>query len=309
MRCKSTESHKLFVWVTIAISIFTANLSESEAQEPTGLRFVVERRGVSGGRPVVFIPGLASAGAVWDAAATSIVDGHDLHIVTLAGFAGVPAVDPIGPFVERAVGGLADYLDEEGLQDVVLVGHSLGAQIALQLAAARPDAVGQILVVDSAPFYAALLNPTITPEAAAQYGAALRMQMAGTPREQFLGFARQGIAVQSITESGQKQVMEYMEASDQAAVAQAMGEVAGSDYRPMLAKVSATVTVLAAWSDGAPYSSDQLRALYEGQYAGLADVDVHIIADSRHFIMLDQPDAFADVLGGVLNGDREGRDR
>ncbi len=309
MHCKSTESHKLFVWVTIAISIFTANLSESEAQEPTGLRFVVERRGVSGGRPVVFIPGLASAGAVWDAAATSIVDGHDLHIVTLAGFAGLPAVDPTGPFIERAVGGLADYLDEEGLQDVVLVGHSLGAQIALQLAAARPDAVGQILVVDSAPFYAALLNPTITPEAAAQYGAALRMQMAGTPREQFLGFARQGIAVQSITESGQKQVMEYMEASDQAAVAQAMGEVAGSDYRPMLAKVSATVTVLAAWSDGAPYSSDQLRTVYEDQYAGLADVDIHVVANSRHFIMLDQPDAFADALGRVLTGDRDGRDR
>ena len=309
MHCKSAESHKLFVWVTIAISIFTANLSESEAQEPTGLRFVVERRGVSGGRPVVFIPGLASAGAVWDAAATSIVDGHDLHIVTLAGFAGLPAVDPTGPFIERAVGGLADYLDEEGLQDVVLVGHSLGAQIALQLAAARPDAVGQILVVDSAPFYAALLNPTITPEAAAQYGAALRMQMAGTPREQFLGFARQGIAVQSITESGQKQVMEYMEASDQAAVAQAMGEVAGSDYRPMLAKVSATVTVLAAWSDGAPYSSDQLRTVYEDQYAGLADVDIHVVANSRHFIMLDQPDAFADALGRVLTGDRDGRDR
>ena len=309
MRCKSTESHKLFVWVTIAISIFTANLPESEAQEPTGLRFVVERRGVSGGRPVVFIPGLASAGAVWDAAATSIEDGHDLHIVTLAGFAGVPAVDPIGPFIERAVGGLADYLDEEGLQDVVLVGHSLGAQIALQLAAARPDAVGQILVVDSAPFYAALLNPTITPEAAAQYGAALRTQMAGTPREQFLGFARQGIAIQSITESGQKQVMEYMEASDQAAVAQAMGEVAGSDYRPMLAKVSATVTVLAAWSDGTPYSSDQLRTVYEDQYAGLADVDIHVVANSRHFIMLDQPDAFADALGRVLTGDRKGRDR
>ncbi len=309
MRCKSTESHKLFVWVTIAISIFTANLSESEAQEPTGLRFVVERRGVSGGRPVVFIPGLASAGAVWDAAATSIVDGHDLHIVTLAGFAGLPVVDPIGPFIERAVGGLADYLDEEGLQNVVLVGHSLGAQVALQLAAVRPDAVGQILVVDSAPFYAALRNPTITPEAAAQYGATLRMQMAGTPREQFLGFARQGIAMQSITESGQKRVMDYMEASDQAAVAQAMGEVAGSDYRPILLKVSATVTVLAAWSDGAPYSSDQLRALYEGQYAGLADVEIYIIANSRHFIMLDQPDAFADALGRVLTGDREGRDR
>ena len=103
--------------------------------------------------------------------------------------------------------------------------------------------------------------------------------------------------------------MGYMEASDQAAVAQAMGEVAGSDFRPLLAKVRAPVTVLAAWSEGAPYSSDQLRAIYEGQYAGLADVDVRIIADSRHFIMMDRPEAFARALSEVLIGDGRGSDR
>ena len=145
----------------------------------------------------------------------------------------------------------------------------MGAQISLQLAAARPDAVGKVLVVNSAPFFAALFNPTVTPEAAAQYGTQLGMQLAATSREQFLAFARQGIAVQSSTESGQERVMAYMGASDQAAVAQAMGDVAGSDFRPILAKVSAPVTVLAAWSEGAPYSSDQLRAIYEGQYAEL----------------------------------------
>ena len=267
MRCKSFKIHKLSFWFIIAIAIVAANLSASDAEGAAGPRFVVERRGVSDGRSVVFIPGVASAGAVWDAAAAGIVDGHDVHIVTLAGFAGVPAVDP--PYIERAVGALAAYLDEEELQDIVLVGHSMGAQISLQLAAARPDAVGTVLVVDSAPFFAALFNPTVTPEAAAQYGTQLGIRLAATSREQFLAFARQGIAVQSRTESGQERVMGYMGASDQAAVAQAMGDVAGSDFRPILAKVSAPVTLLAAWSEGAPYSSDQLRAIYEGQYAEL----------------------------------------
>jgi hypothetical protein len=159
MRCKSFKIHKLSFWFIIAIAIVAANLSASDAEGAAGPRFVVERRGVSDGRSVVFIPGVASVGAVWDAAATS--------------------------------------------------------------------------------------------------------------RLQFLAFARQGIAVQSRTESGQERVMGYMGASDQAAVAQAMGDVAGSDFRPILAKVSAPVTVLAAWSEGAPYSSDQLRAIYEGQYAEL----------------------------------------
>ncbi len=134
MRCKSLKIRKLSFWLIIAIAIVAANLSASEA---AGSRFVVERRGISDGRPVVFIPGLASAGAVWDAAAAGIVDGHDVHIVTLAGFAGVPAVDPISPYIERAVDSLAVYFDEEGLQDIVLVGHSMGAQISLQLAAAH----------------------------------------------------------------------------------------------------------------------------------------------------------------------------
>ncbi len=307
MRCKSFKLHKLSYWLIIAI--VSGHLSANETKGTVGSRFVVDRRGTSDSRPVVFIPGLASAGAVWDAAAAAIVDGNDVHIITLAGFAGVPMLDPIGPYIERAVCALVVYFDEEGLQDIVLVGHSMGAQISLQLAAARPDAVGQVLVVDSAPFYAALFNPTVTPEAAAQYGTQLGMRLAAMSPEQFLAFARQGIAVQSITKSGQERVMGYMRASNQAAVAQAMGDVAGSDFHPILAKVSAPVTVLAAWSEGAPYSSDQLRAIYEDQYAGLTDVDVRAIANSRHFIMLDQPGAFANALGAVLTADRGGRDR
>ena len=34
-----------------------------------------------------------------------------------------------------------------------------------------------------------------------------------------------------------------------------------------------------------------------------------VIAKSRHFIMLDHPDAFANALDGVLTADRGGRDR
>ena len=113
MRCKSFKIQKVSFWFIIAIAIVAANLSASDAEGAAGPRFVVERRGVSDGRSVVFIPGVASAGAVWDAAAAGIVDGHDVHIVTLAGFAGVPAVGPLGPSIARAGGALAAHLHGE----------------------------------------------------------------------------------------------------------------------------------------------------------------------------------------------------
>ena len=74
-----------------------------------------------------------------------------------------------------------------------------------------------------------------------------------------------------------------------------------SDGRPV-------VFIPGVASAAAPYSSNQQRTIDEGQYAELTDVDVRVIANSRHFIMLDQPDAFAIALNGVLTGDRGGRD-
>jgi len=306
MRYIQFKTRILTIWVVIAISVGALNVPAMGSEFAAASRFVVERRGVSDGRPVIFIPGLASAGAVWHTAAAGIASDYDLHIITFAGFAGIPAVEPIGPFIERAVAALATYLDAEGLQDAVLVGHSLGAQIALQLAVERPEAVSAVLVVDSVPFFAALFDPNVTPEAAARYGARMGAQMAAASAQQFRAFSRQGIAVQSITLSGQEQVLAYLETSDQATVARAMGDVAGADFRPVLAKVRVPVTVLAAWSEGNPYSSHQLRAIYEGQYAGLADVVVRIIANSHHFIMLDQAGAFSDALRDVLTGVRSG---
>jgi len=303
MHYRSLYSPKLSTWVVVATAIYAANLLGDTTPDVSTPRFAVENRGVPTGRPIMFIPGLATPGTVWDATAENFIDYSDIHIVTLAGFGELPAADPIGPFIELAVTALTDYLDDTQLRDAVLVGHSIGAQIALQLAAARPDVVSQVLVVDSAPFYAALFNPAITPQAARAYGTNLASQMAATPREQFLAFARQGIGVQSISKPGQEQVMGYMSASDQATVALAMAEVTGSDFRPGLVDVHAPVTVLAAWSEGVPYSSEKLLSIYQNQYAGLESVEVHIISGSRHFIMLDQPDAFADALNRMLTLD------
>lgn len=275
-----------------------ALVSTPQAEAQT--HFTAERTGDSDAQDVIFIPGLASPGDVWSETVDALGDDIDAHIVTAAGFGDVPPSGD-GAFIAPLVEDLAAYLDAHHLSGVTLVGHSMGAQIALKLAAARPDAIDQVIVVDSAPFYARLFNPAITPGQAAGFGQGMAAQMGNMPRDQFLAVSRQGLMIQSISEEGQARVMSYMERADQSAVARAMGEVAGSDFSPVLADVNAEIDVLVAWAPGAPVTQDQLRTVYEGQYAPAADAEVHMITDSRHFIMFDQPARFVEFLRGELD--------
>ena len=66
------------------------------------------------------------------------------------------------------------------------------------------------------------------------------------------------------------------------------------------------MTVLVAWAPGAPVGAEALAGVYSSQYAGLESVEIGVIEGSRHFIMLDQPDAFAERLAAVIaNGEGE----
>ncbi len=270
-------------------------------------RFVVERSGDSSGQTVFFVPGLASSGATWDGAVAALGNSADMHVFTLAGFAGVPATANEGGFIEGAAEALAGYIAEGGYTDVSVVGHSLGGQVALQVAVHAPEAVSAVMVVDSVPFYARLFNPTATPEQAAASGEMFAAQMGAVPHAQFLAMMDQGLPVQSLDTGFHDTMRGWFAASDQQTIARAFGEVSGSDFTPVLSQVSAPVLVLAPWAEGAPVDAATIEAMYGAQYASLADGRVEVIEGARHFIMIDQPGAFNSRLARFLSERRQTR--
>lgn len=279
----------------IAIGVFTALAVAAGAYGDS--RLSVERSGDPQGRAVVFVPGLATGGAVFEDAAASL-SGVDVHLVTLGGFAGAPAPDSLDLFIAPAAAALADYLKAEGLSDAVLVGHSLGGQVALIAAGTAPDRVGRVLLVDSAPFFAGLMQPGADPETVAARRDQMVDRIAAMPRKAFLSMMRQGLPVQAASEPAQARIFDWIEASDQRAVAVASAEIFAGDLRGRLDAVQTPVTLV--YPQAGMMDPHLVAERYRAQYERLDAFEMRPVDESRHFVMLDQPDRFAEELARVV---------
>lgn len=294
--CK-TSKLRPGAWVAIATGMAIALLAAVDALGQDRLQ--IDRLGDAGGASVIFIPGLATPGEVFEPYARSRPD-LDAHLITLAGFGGAPALDPSDGVIVPGAQAIADYLRDAGLFDAVLVGHSLGGQIALQVAAQLPDRVAGVVVVDSLPFFPGLMNPAIDPAAAQAQGEAFAAQMGAMDQASFMARIRQGAPAQATSPDHQAQIVAYVAASDQATVVRGMYDALSRDWRPLLEAVEAPVTVLVAHNGFIPMPAQALAARYGAQYAAIDALDVRVVPDSRHFIMLDQPERFAEELTRIV---------
>lgn len=99
--------------------------------------------------------------------------------------------------------------------------------------------------------------------------------------------------------AGRIRVAEWTRASDPQVIAQVLYDVMTTDLRPELSGVTAPVTLLYAQDDSA-LPAAMAKAAFEPQYTGIADFRPQMISGSRHFIMLDQPQAFAAAVDTFL---------
>ncbi|WP_019961467.1 alpha/beta fold hydrolase [Woodsholea maritima] len=281
----------LAIVATVFVGAFAAN---SQGQEP---RFEVERSGNEAGRDIILIPGLGSAGETWTGTAAHLADaGYDVHTMTLAGFAGVPAGPVVEDFTRANAQALNAYIADQAMENPAVVGHSLGGQVAL-LMAIESDQIDDVMVVDSVPFLAALFNPQASLQSAQGFAEVMGMQLERLDDAGFEAMQRQGIAIQSRDEATREKVLQWTLDSDRAVFIQALKEVMGRDYRADMAQVQAPVEIVIAHNARIPMSAERLSAMFDAQYQALTQpYEIHVVEESGHFLMLDQAQAFYAIL-------------
>lgn len=253
------------------------------------------------GSDVILIPGLASSGAVWDATVKQLSTTHRVHVVQVAGFAGAPvAGNAEGPVVEPLVEAVDAYIKAGHLTAPAVIGHSMGGFTGLLLARRHPEDVGRLMVVDSLPFFAALFSPAATVESVKPQAAGMRDAMIAMSPEAFA--SQQAMTVPRFSKSpeGQKRVLDWSTASSQSVVGRAMYDLLTTDARGDLAAIKAPTTLLYPYDPAMGAPSAMIDKTYADAYATLPGVTLKRIDDARHFIMLDQPKAFAEAVDAFL---------
>jgi pimeloyl-ACP methyl ester carboxylesterase len=100
------------------------------------------------GAPIVMIHGFGAALDWWDAIAPELAKDHRVIRLDLIGHGGT-AAPASGYSIERQAALVAAVLDKLGTGKVIVIGHSMGGEIADALAIARPELVDRMILIDS----------------------------------------------------------------------------------------------------------------------------------------------------------------
>ncbi|MFY9725681.1 MAG: alpha/beta hydrolase [Bryobacteraceae bacterium] len=268
----------------------------SMAQEP----FQVKVTGH--GQPMILIPGLSSSGEVWDSTVARYKDRFECHVLTVAGFAGAPRVP--APMLDRVRDGLADYIRKQKLDHPVIIGHSLGGFLALDLAVKYPDLPGRLVIVDSYPFLAAVADPHATAASAEAAAAQMRHAIGDETQEAYERYVKSGVGTRNMVEKEADfdRIVAWGLASDRTAVADAMAELWATDLRDDLAKIKVPTLVLGSWIAFKQYTDHaRTEANLRSQYAKLGGVEIEVTDTAHHFIMWDDPNWMFGHLDRFLN--------
>ena len=206
-----------------------------------------------------------------------------------------------GDFLATVRDDLARYVNEVGLHKPIVVGHSLGGAVAFALAEKEPELVGAVVAVDGVPYLAALMNPAATPAGMAAPARQLADSIAHAGPEAFRAQNRAAVTTMVTDPAQVDRIAAWGAASDVRAVGNAMAELMTTDLRADEARIRVPVLLLAAARDAkTPDARSSVASAYEAQVAQIADHQVVLAENARHFIMLDDPEFLYATLDSFL---------
>ncbi|UUC46904.1 alpha/beta fold hydrolase [Flavobacterium cerinum] len=279
--------------LTLLLLLLLFSLSTVNAQQKA---FEVKVTGK--GQPIILIPGYSCSGAVWKETADHLKNNYQLHILTIAGYAGVKPIED--PVLQTVHDQLIQYVKDNKLNKPILIGHSLGAFMSLWVSSSQPDLFGKIICVDGVPFISALTKPETTVASIKEdprfNKEAVINNFKAIPSEGYVTNMTKMMLYQVRDTARAKQIAEWSFAGDRRTLGSTIVEMSLTDLRTDIAKIKSPTLILTSLFN----TKENSEKIYKEQYAALPNKTIQV-ADSKHFIMYDAPEWFYNAIDNFLN--------
>ena len=246
------------------------------------------------GSPVVFLPGFGCSGQVWNKIVDGLKKDHECHLITYAGFDGVPAIDTL--WLSTVEQSIQQYLADKHLDRVTIVGHSIGGTFGLMLSAAPQSKVAQLVVVDMLPCIGLVMIPNFKPEYVT-YDNPYNKRLLALNNTDFKAMQKQMTATMCSDTLQQKQIVDWMMMADRKTYVYGYTELMRLDLRDTLKSIEQPVLLLAA---GKYPTKEQILKTYDDQYLNLKNKTLKFVDSSSHFVMYDQPQKLSEEITNFI---------
>lgn len=228
----------------------------------------------TGGRPLVLLHGLAGSHRWWRYVIPQFARERAVVVPELIGFGGSrPA--PRQPDMAEMAHIIGEWLGAHGLEHVDLVGHSMGAEISIHLAARQPERVRRLVLVA-----AAGIPRELSATAAARLATELARLRAWGRRTFVATIAADSLRAGPFT------------------LYRTLRHLLADDVRPLLPFVSQPTLIV--WGEHDPVTP--VRDAHVLRNA-LPRARLFVVAGAAHNVMADRPDEFVRVVRDFLDGD------
>lgn len=98
------------------------------------------------GKPFLILHGFLGMGDNWKTIGNKFSDHYQVHLIDLRNHGRSPHTSEMNYSV--MAGDIKDYCSKNQLENIVLLGHSMGGKVAMHVAAENPSMVEKLIVVD-----------------------------------------------------------------------------------------------------------------------------------------------------------------
>lgn len=271
----------VFLFTALCVNLFGQNKSYP---------FDIKISG-QGKQSIIFIPGFASSGEVWNETKSTYEKDFTCYTLTMAGFAGVkPQANATFENWETSI---ASYIKENKIDKPIIIGHSMGGGLALAIASDYPDLIDKIIVVDALPCLMALTNPSFKSKENNDCSNAVN-QITSMSDSQFYQMQKMSIQRLVADTSKRELVIGWSMKSDRKTFAEMYCDFSNTDLREKIKNIKCPTLILLE-----EYFKNVKPAIEE-QYKNLKTANLQYSNKGMHFIMYDDKEWYFSQLNKFI---------